>query len=125
MDLLNNIVESDDVNNVGSSMVIMVFIVFQLVFGLLEMVDLLLVKNFYYCLEVEDFEEGEIILVSLFLEEQQVVNELYICKDLLLICFNFDFIYGDLFVENQVILLLEVQVGIYYIFVYSVLGEDL
>lgn len=122
-DLLNNIIETDDGNNTGSSIVALSVTIPELEIDIPESTVLSLEKEVYYRLEVDDALAGETIKVSLSSEDDTAINELYVRYSNIPNRTVFDYGYEAPFEADQSIILPDVTEGTYYIMAYNVFGE--
>lgn len=118
VDLLNNIIETDDTNNTTASEAIDINVPL-LTIGIEEATLLPQEKPIYYRIEIPDSLIGETMQVSLNSSSGAAINELYIAHDEVPTRAVYDFSHKYDFSANQELIVPYLKAGTYYLMSYS------
>ncbi|HRY31771.1 MAG TPA: CARDB domain-containing protein [Bacteroidales bacterium] len=118
-DVLNNIVESDDLNNTGFGIQTLQLSVPLLPLGSWIMQAMPDYTMTYYRIEIPDSLAGETLFLQLKGDSVYGINELYISFENLPNRTTYDMAYGNPNAGNQEMLIPGLQTGTYYLLVYG------
>lgn len=115
-DVLNNINESNDTNNVGTTSGRINVNVPELILGVKKQDTLFNNKGKYYRMQIPANLEGESVLITLKGDSINGDNQLFVRRSALASGSQFDYKFRDPFKGNQEIIIPEVFEGTYYIY---------
>ncbi len=118
-DILNNIYESDDVNNTTASTNTMSVSVKELPLDILTPDTLANETDLYYRIEIPDSLTNESLLITLKGDSINGANELYLRYGDIATRVNYDYSHQTPYYGNQEIIVPELQAGTYYLLVYG------
>lgn len=118
-DILDNIFESNDLNNITISSEKVTVSLKELVLDVLESTTMQNDQGIYYRIEIDESLDAETMLVSLEGKTANSVNELYLSYGTIPTRSNHDYSFSNPFEADQSIIVPELTPGTYYVLAYG------
>ncbi len=118
-DILDNIYESNDLNNITISEEKVTITLKELVLDVVESTSMQNEQGIYYRIEIDEALDKETMLVSLASNTADGINELYLSYGTIPTRSNHDYSFSNAFEANQSIVVPEISPGTYYVLAYG------